>query len=217
MTIGAAVGSVAQQNGQNHDPEELSRLVTDLFLRQGHLYVNERRPPRALSLRRNASAILLSLDFEGRARQVVVKALRMNQYVQSSPKFLMIHARIREESEALANVMPAFVGHDAEHDLTIREYIAGESLLEGLRKSLWLPFWRQWDRRQALDLTGRWHWQGNAVVHDLDGSFSAEHGIGRLKPYMMPEWRGGAELDLMRRIKVALDPRGLLNPGKLLP
>ena len=57
----------------------------------------------------------------------------------------------------------------------------------------------------------------NTVVRDLDGSFSAEHGIGRLKPYMMPEWRGGAELDLMRRIKDALDPQGLLNPGKLLP
>jgi FAD/FMN-containing dehydrogenase len=57
----------------------------------------------------------------------------------------------------------------------------------------------------------------NAVVRALDGSFSAEHGIGKLKPYMMPEWRGGAELDLMRRIKTALDPKGLMNPGKLLP
>jgi FAD/FMN-containing dehydrogenase len=57
----------------------------------------------------------------------------------------------------------------------------------------------------------------NAVVRVLDGSFSAEHGIGRLKPYMMPEWRGGAELELMRRIKAALDPKGLMNPGKLLP
>ena len=57
----------------------------------------------------------------------------------------------------------------------------------------------------------------NAVVRALDGSFSAEHGIGKLKPYMMPEWRGGAELDLMRKIKAALDPQGLLNPGKLLP
>ena len=57
----------------------------------------------------------------------------------------------------------------------------------------------------------------NEVVRDLDGSFSAEHGIGKLKPYMMPEWRGGAELDIMRRIKSALDPKGLLNPGKLLP
>ena len=55
------------------------------------------------------------------------------------------------------------------------------------------------------------------VVRDLDGSFSAEHGIGRLKPYMMADWRGGAELETMKRIKQALDPKGLFNPGKLLP
>ena len=56
-----------------------------------------------------------------------------------------------------------------------------------------------------------------AIVQELDGSFSAEHGVGQLKPYMMPGWRGGAELDAMRRIKAALDPLGLMNPGKILP
>ena len=48
------------------------------------------------------------------------------------------------------------------------------------------------------------------VVRDLDGSFSAEHGVGKLKPYMMPGWRGGAELALMQRIKHAIDPLGLM-------
>jgi FAD/FMN-containing dehydrogenase len=57
----------------------------------------------------------------------------------------------------------------------------------------------------------------NDVVRKYDGSFSAEHGIGKLKPYMMPDWRGGAELALMRRIKDAIDPHGLMNPGKVLP
>lgn len=57
----------------------------------------------------------------------------------------------------------------------------------------------------------------NAIVRDLDGSFSAEHGIGRLKTDMMEEWRGGAELDAMKRIKAALDPAGLMNQGKVLP
>ena len=57
----------------------------------------------------------------------------------------------------------------------------------------------------------------NEVVREYDGSFSAEHGIGRLKPYMMPDWRGGAELALMQRIKAAIDPAGIMNPGKVLP
>jgi FAD/FMN-containing dehydrogenase len=34
---------------------------------------------------------------------------------------------------------------------------------------------------------------------------------------MMADWRGGAELDTMRLIKRALDPLGLMNPGKVLP
>ncbi len=55
------------------------------------------------------------------------------------------------------------------------------------------------------------------VVRRHDGSFSAEHGVGAIKTDYMAEWRGGAELDLMRRIKDAIDPAGLLNPGKLLP
>ena len=57
----------------------------------------------------------------------------------------------------------------------------------------------------------------NDIVRELGGSFSAEHGVGRLKPDMMAEWRGGVELETMRRIKAALDPLGLMNPGKLLP
>ncbi len=57
----------------------------------------------------------------------------------------------------------------------------------------------------------------NRVVRDLGGSFSAEHGVGRLKTYLMEEWRGGAELAAMRAIKRALDPFGIMNPGKVLP
>ena len=57
----------------------------------------------------------------------------------------------------------------------------------------------------------------DAVVRGLEGSFSAEHGVGGLKQAQLAEWRGGVELETMRRIKQALDPRGILNPGKLLP
>lgn len=55
------------------------------------------------------------------------------------------------------------------------------------------------------------------IVFDLHGSFSAEHGVGQLKNYMMSEWKSETELDLMQKIKKALDPDNLLNPGKIFP
>ncbi len=58
------------------------------------------------------------------------------------------------------------------------------------------------------------------MVHDLvvemDGSFSAEHGIGRLKREELRRYRSEAELDLMRKVKTALDPDNIMNPGKVL-
>ena len=56
----------------------------------------------------------------------------------------------------------------------------------------------------------------NDVVRDLSGSFSAEHGVGRLKAGMLAEWREGPELAAMRALKAAFDPKGLMNPGKVL-
>jgi len=55
-----------------------------------------------------------------------------------------------------------------------------------------------------------------AIVTDLGGSISAEHGIGQLKRADLARAKSPVELDLMRRIKAALDPKGILNPGKVL-
>jgi len=55
------------------------------------------------------------------------------------------------------------------------------------------------------------------IVHDLAGSISAEHGIGMLKVGEMQRYKQPLELELMHRIKRALDPEGLMNPGKVLP
>ena len=58
------------------------------------------------------------------------------------------------------------------------------------------------------------------AIHDmvagLDGSFSAEHGIGRLKVGELARYADPVELELMRAVKHALDPRGIMNPGKVL-
>ncbi|MDS9469819.1 FAD-binding oxidoreductase [Paracoccus sp. MBLB3053] len=60
----------------------------------------------------------------------------------------------------------------------------------------------------------------NAALADLaeglGGSFSAEHGVGQAKRDSLARLRAGPELEMMRRIKSALDPQGLMNPGKLL-
>ena len=53
-------------------------------------------------------------------------------------------------------------------------------------------------------------------VADCGGSISAEHGIGQLKRRELVRYRSPLELATMRAIKQALDPRGLMNPGKLL-
>jgi FAD/FMN-containing dehydrogenase len=54
------------------------------------------------------------------------------------------------------------------------------------------------------------------LVHTLGGSISAEHGIGQLKRQELMRYKSPLELDMMRSIKTALDPQGLMNPGKVL-
>jgi FAD/FMN-containing dehydrogenase len=60
----------------------------------------------------------------------------------------------------------------------------------------------------------------NRIVHDrvvaAGGSISAEHGIGQLKRDELAHYKSPLELELMRRIKAAFDPRGMLNPGKVM-
>lgn len=75
----------------------------------------------------------------------------------------------------------------------------------------------------------QWHRDGakdggkviSARVHDLvtayGGSISAEHGIGQLKRAELGRLGDPVQIALMRQVKAALDPQGLLNPGKLVP
>jgi FAD/FMN-containing dehydrogenase len=60
----------------------------------------------------------------------------------------------------------------------------------------------------------------NALVHGLvtayGGSISAEHGIGQLKRYLLPKVKDPVTLATMKAIKNTLDPKGIMNPGKVL-
>ena len=53
-------------------------------------------------------------------------------------------------------------------------------------------------------------------VHKFHGSISAEHGVGQLKRDVLPRYKDPVEIALMHSIKQALDPLGIMNPGKVL-
>ena len=54
------------------------------------------------------------------------------------------------------------------------------------------------------------------LVIELSGSISAEHGIGRLKREQLVKVKSAVELDMMRAVKAAFDPKGILSPGRVL-
>ncbi len=54
------------------------------------------------------------------------------------------------------------------------------------------------------------------IVHDMGGSISAEHGIGQVKRAELRRYKDPVALELMEQIKQAIDPAGLMNPGKVL-
>jgi FAD/FMN-containing dehydrogenase len=75
---------------------------------------------------------------------------------------------------------------------------------EGMDKAAYLA---RWDEMNAAI---------HAIVVDLGGTISAEHGIGTLKRTLLTQVKSPVEIALMRRIKTALDPNGIMNPGKVL-
>jgi FAD/FMN-containing dehydrogenase len=72
------------------------------------------------------------------------------------------------------------------------------------------------DPKAYLDLYKPMNKAVHAIVQDLNGSISAEHGIGQMKRAELAETAPPLSLDLMRRIKASFDPAGIMNPGKVI-
>ncbi len=54
------------------------------------------------------------------------------------------------------------------------------------------------------------------IVKRYRGSIAAEHGVGQHKRKLLPRYKDPVALDLMRTLKAAIDPKGIMNPGKVL-
>jgi FAD/FMN-containing dehydrogenase len=73
-----------------------------------------------------------------------------------------------------------------------------------------------WAEGQLLALQDAVYELVHERVHAVGGSISAEHGVGQLKRDVLPRYKDPVEMALMHRVKAALDPLGVMNPGKVL-
>ena len=71
----------------------------------------------------------------------------------------------------------------------------------------------EWEEQEGKQVSARVH----DLVTQWGGSISAEHGIGQMKVDELGRLGDPTALFMMRSVKKALDPKGLLNPGKLVP
>jgi FAD/FMN-containing dehydrogenase len=141
--------------------------------------------------------------------------------------------RVRE----LLSEAPKYEGGSIKHDICVpvskvadfleEAYAVCEQVIPGSRL---VPFGHLGDGNMHTNLSqpvgadkqaflDRWV-EVNAAVHAIvtkyQGSISAEHGIGVLKRDLLPGVKDAVALDVMRAIKQALDPKGIMNPGKVL-
>ncbi len=127
-------------------------------------------------------------------------------------------ASIKHDISVPVAAVPAFI---AEADEAVTKFIPGcRSLPFGhvgdgnIHYNVMQPdgadrqqYLARWDEMNAVVF---------AVVKKFGGSISAEHGVGIVKRDMLPEYKDPVALDLMRALKRTLDPKGILNPGKVL-
>jgi D-lactate dehydrogenase (cytochrome) len=105
----------------------------------------------------------------------------------------------RAVSERLQGIRPIPFGHVGDGNIHFNL-----TQPEGMDKAAYLTRWQEFN-----DIV-------HGVVRELGGSISAEHGVGMMKRDEITHYKPPLEIELMCRIKQALDPGGIMNPGKVV-
>ena len=181
---------------------------------------------------------LLLLEAEGRDGEWLWQAMSevdgvLDGVLAGNQRQVQALWRIRESFAEAQKLEGASLKHDVAVPLNrmstlLREGVARiEALLPGARA---IPFGHVGDgnihfnvsapvgdpkalRNAAEDISATLY----QLVAELDGSCSAEHGIGQLKQELLLQFRSTKEVDLMSGLKRLLDPHNIMNPGKVLP
>lgn len=105
----------------------------------------------------------------------------------------------RAVEKALPGIRPVPFGHVGDGNIHFNL-----SQPEGMDK---LAYLARWDEMSAIV---------HGIVREYGGSISAEHGVGRMKRDEIAATKSPVEIELMRTLKRALDPKNILNPGKVV-
>ena len=183
--------SGARADGNMRDSLEvmLSEAAESALITDATIAVSEKQRDEIWQIR---EAMVEAQTFEGASvhHDVSVPVSRV-------PEF--IHTTIAAVTDAVPGIRPVAFGHLG--DGNIHFNISQPTEMEG-------GIFRQ----KSSSLSRIIH----DIVHSLDGSFSAEHGIGQLKREELKLYKSTVELEMMRRIRAAFDPKGLMNPNKVL-
>ncbi|MEM8665849.1 MAG: FAD-binding oxidoreductase, partial [Pseudomonadota bacterium] len=181
---------------------------------------NERRP-----MREPLEEVLMAAYEDGVVRDVVVA-----QSISDSADFW----RIRE----LLSELQGREGGSIKHDVSVPVHLIPEFITEATEAALGVvpgarpvTFGHMGDGNLHFNISqpvgadkaeylAKWDTM-NAAVHALvtkyNGSIAAEHGVGRLKRNLLRDVRSPLELSMMRAVKGAFDPEGIMSPGRFLP
>ncbi len=169
--------------------EFLGAAIEDGLVSDAALAANERQGQAFWAIR---EGIVEAQKFEGGSIKHDISVA-----VSKTPEFIERATRLVEEM--VPGIRPVPFGHVGDGNIHFNL-----SQPEGADRDSYLARWG------AV----------NEAVHELvvamGGSISAEHGIGHMKVAENAHFKSEVEIDLMRRVKQALDPEGLMNPGKVI-